>query len=332
MKHRILILIATTMLAITGCTQPDDTTAEEATTTTTATVWVETTEAATTTTTPPTTTTAGVTPTLPPDLVAKHPVVVTEGIRGPDTQAIAVWSPDADGSWPVLVLLHGYGSKGIHYNETASHIAGQGVVVFAPDYRSTEIDTADWRNVYRDVECAYRHVRSIATEYGGDLSLPITVAGHSLGALVGMGVTLNESAFAREGDFDRCPGDIPRPDQVVGLSGCYAKNAITGTTLPFDPTGHGWANHDVPIDIVVGTEDEVCEVWQSEDARQGFLDSGYSNVELTTIEHGDHFSVIFTGYENGPWYGPDVEWYALPKDPTGMEAVQAILAAIAATN
>jgi hypothetical protein len=35
--------------------------------------------------------------------------------------------------------------------------------------------------------------------------------------------------------------------------------------------------------------------------------------------------VIFTGYDNGPWYGPDVEWFSLPNDPGGVATVQTIL-------
>jgi hypothetical protein len=35
--------------------------------------------------------------------------------------------------------------------------------------------------------------------------------------------------------------------------------------------------------------------------------------------------VIFTGYDNGPWYGPDVEWFAQHNDPGGVATVQAIL-------
>ena len=62
MKHRLFILTATTLLAIAGCSQPDDTTTEEATT-----VAVETTDAAPTTAAPTTTQPITPEPTSPGD-------------------------------------------------------------------------------------------------------------------------------------------------------------------------------------------------------------------------------------------------------------------------
>ena len=271
-----------------------------------------------------TSTTSMVTPTLPPELEAKYPVELAEGVTGLDTQDIAVWSPDAEGSWPIVLILHGLGSQGMHYAETASLLASQGVVVFAPDYRSTLIPTPEWKSAYRDSECAYRHVRTIASDYGGDIDQPITIVGHSIGASVGMSMVLDEINFGPSGNFDACPGDVPRPDQLVALSGCYYKNHV-GETFPFDPAGFGWTHQDAHIELVVGSEDDVCEAWQSEDAETELVADGYDNVDLTTINDADHFSVIFTGYDNGPWYGPDVEWFSLLNDPGGVATVQTIL-------
>jgi hypothetical protein len=96
---------------------------------------------------------------------------------------------------------------------------------------------------------------------------------------------------------------VPRPDQVVALSGCYYKNHV-GETFPFDPAGFGWTHQDAETELVA---------------------DGYDNVDLTTINDADHFSVIFTRYDNGPWYGPDVEWFAQHNDPVGVATVQTIL-------
>lgn len=86
MKHRVFILMATTMLAITGCTQPDDTTAEEATTTVAATMAVETTDPATTTAAPSTTQPTATEPTTADDVI----VYVAMG----DSAAFTPPSPD----------------------------------------------------------------------------------------------------------------------------------------------------------------------------------------------------------------------------------------------
>jgi dienelactone hydrolase len=328
MSRRILPLAFVVVLLLPGCGAADDagdspgaTLASSTTTSDTTTTTI----APTTTQVPSTTSTSVmVTPTLPPALDAKYPVVLTEGVTGPDTMDIAVWAPEADGLRPIAIVFHGYGSQGIHYADMASLLASQGVVVFAPDYRSTLIPTSDWRSAYRDAECAYRHIRTIASDYGGTIDAPITVVGHSIGASVGMSLVLDEFTFSPDGPFDGCPGDVPRPDHLVALSGCHYQNQF-GLTFPFTPAEFGWAHLDANIRLVVGSEDEVCEPWQSQDAETQLIADGYSSVDLAVIDDTDHFSVIFTGYENGPWHGPDVEWIALPNDPGGVAAVEIIL-------
>ena len=76
-------------------------------------------QATTTTSAPTTSTTVDVPPTLPVEMEAKYPVVMTEGLTGPDTQEIVVWAPDAEGPWPVVMFLAGWEGKGIHYAQPA---------------------------------------------------------------------------------------------------------------------------------------------------------------------------------------------------------------------
>jgi hypothetical protein len=88
---RWLISLAAVVLLLAGCADTDDAAAD--TTLAPATTVSETT---TTTQVPSTTSTSVmVTPTLPPALDAKYPVVLTEGVTGPDTMDIAVWAPEA---------------------------------------------------------------------------------------------------------------------------------------------------------------------------------------------------------------------------------------------
>lgn len=326
------------LLLVAGCssgTTDTTTTVVDAETTTTASMVTTTTVPATTITSLATTTTVAsstttttveVPPTLPPEMEAKYPVVMTEGLTGPDTQEIVVWAPDAEGPWPVVMFLAGWEGKGIHYAQTAEMLAGQGVVVFAPDYRSKDIVTADWKNPYRDAECAYRHIRTVASEYGGDIDQPITISGHSLGANIAMTLVLFESEFGSDGPFSSCPAQVPRPDQVVELAGCHFKSGVDGSEFPFTPKTSGWTHFDAPIHLVVGSDDTVCEPWQSEEAAATLAVDGYENVELTVIDDADHFDVMFMGYEgDNEWYEPGGEWFAKPNDPGGVAAVQAIL-------
>ncbi len=217
-----------------------------------------------------TTTTVDVPPTLPREMEPKYSVVLTEGLTGPDTQDIVVWAPDADGPWPVVIFLAGWEGKGIHYARTAEMLAGQGVVVFAPDYRSQDIVTSNWKNPYRDAECAYRHIRTVASDFGGDIDQPITIAGHSLGAQVAMALALFETEFGPEGSFDRCEGDVPRPDRVLALAGCHLRSGVDGRDYPFTPNDFGWGHTDAAVHLVVGSKDRVCENHGSPLTRQRF--------------------------------------------------------------
>jgi len=80
------------------------------------------------------------------------------------TQDISVWVPEGGVSWPIVYAIHGNGADRSRWDVTAPALAGQGIVVFAPDDRSTE----PW-NYESDNECSWRYVASIAAEYGGDL-------------------------------------------------------------------------------------------------------------------------------------------------------------------
>ncbi len=280
-------------------------------------------EASVTTTAPPDATD----PESPPTAAGEYPVVMTEGVSGPDIGNITVWAPDADGEWPVVLLLAGWSGIGWHYTLTAERLAGEGVVVFAPDYRSHDI-MADWRNTYRDVECAYRHMRTVAGDFGGDLTRPVTVVGHSIGAMVSLGLALDESGFSRDGPFDRCPAEeeVPRPDRVVALSGSYYESGVDESTFSFDPATYGWSHFDADIHLVVGSDDSVCEPWQSQDAMEALVDDGFTNVELTVLEGAGHFDVIFKRWEgDGEWWEEDTEYFDLPDDPGGVGATQTML-------
>ena len=274
----------------------------------------------TTTTLPPTTTTtaAATTTVASAPVEAKYPVVVTSSLSGDDTQEISVWAPEADGSWPVVYALHGTGGDAQGLAEMATVLAGQGVVVFATDYRSELMSTPQWKDAYRDTECGYRYARSVAANYGGDLDQPVTIVGHSLGATIALAMALNESVFGPDGEFDACPGDTPRPDVVVPLSGCHYE--YQGATFDFDPAGMDWTNSEPELVLVVGTEDDVCDPRQSEDAATVLGDEGF-DTKLVEVEGGNHSNVVFYEVVDG-------EWLPVPHDPIGEEVVQISVDAI----
>lgn len=323
-RLQALLMAAVTLAA--GCSSGTaDTTATAPSTTTTVEVTItlpsSTTTAAPTTTVPATTTTDAATTTVPPaPLEAKYPVVMTTGLSGEDTQEITVWAPDADGSWPVAYALHGITSNAQDLAELATALAGQGVVVFSTDYRSELMQTAEWKDAYVDTECGYRYAHSVAADYGGDLDQPVTIVGHSMGATIALSMGLNEEVFGPDGEFSFCPGETPRPDVVVPLSGCHYE--YEGQTFAFDPVVRDFTYDESELVLVVGTEDDVCEAWQSEDAASALRDGGF-DTSLVTIDGGNHFTVIFHDIV-------DDQWLTLPGDPAGTAVVQTILDAIEA--
>ncbi|MEA2022732.1 MAG: hypothetical protein U9N79_00425, partial [Actinomycetota bacterium] len=182
----------------------------------------------------------------------------------------------------------------------------------------------EWKDVYWDSECGYRYARGVAADYGGDLDQPVTIVGHSLGATIALSLGLNTTVFGPESDrtSDICPGETPRPDVVVPLSGCHYE--YEGQEFVFDPQARDFTYDESELVLVVGTEDDVCEVWQSEDAATDLRDDGF-DTSLVLVDGGNHFTVIFHDVV-------DDEWLTLPGDPAGTAVVQTILDAIDAAG
>ena len=240
----------------------------------------------------------------------------TTVVSGEYTQKIWVTGPDADdsddwGSWPLVFAWHGLGGTGDGLSTLAEKLASNGVVVFAPTYRTTRIEQLE-----QDAECAYRYALSIAADHGADLDQPITFVGESLGATVALYGGLNEAAYGPEGTYDQCGSGVPRPDVIVPVAGCHFE--YDGVESPFDITP--FSKQDALITLVVGSDDEVCAPWQSKDAEAALLAAGY-DVEYVEIEGGNHNNVAF--YEV-----IDDEWVQLEEDPIGDEVVQAVLDAM----
>jgi hypothetical protein len=113
-----------------------------------------------TTTTAPTTTAAS----APLEGLGPFEVASTV-VSHETTQEISVFAREAEGSWPVAYMFHCYDCDRQDSAEMGKQLASHGMVVFVPDYRSTDAPVTR----EQDLECAYRYARSIAPEYGGDL-------------------------------------------------------------------------------------------------------------------------------------------------------------------
>ena len=104
------------------------------------------------------------------------------------------------------------------------------------------------------------------------------------------------------------------------IAGCYYE--YEGNTFQFDTSPY--SNEDAQIVMVVGSDDDVCEAWQSQDAAEALEVAGY-DTDLIEVTDGDHANVVFYEIVDG-------EWIPAPDDPIGDEVVQIILDAIDNSN
>jgi len=246
--------------------------------------------------------------------------VTTAVVSDETTQDILVVAPRGEGPWPVVVALHGVGGTGEDMAEIATRLAREGVVVFAPTYRSDLSTQKGLIDTVNDVECGYRFVRSIATKYGGDLHQPITFVGWSLGATAALGIGLTENVDPT-GKYVSCFSNAPRPDVIVAISGCYFE--FEGVQQSYFDVSE-WGNKDADLTLLAGDDDTTCAAWQSKDAEAQLRSAGY-DVDLVMLEGANHYAPIFHDLVNG-------EWVVIANDPPGERTVEVILDAIAANQ
>jgi dienelactone hydrolase len=237
---------------------------------------------------------------------------VVSDATAPDLRVLA---PEGEGPWPVVVALHGLGGTGQDMVELGLRLAEAGVVVFAPTY-NTDLSTPEgMTRASDDIVCAYQVARRVAPDYGGDLTQPITAVGWSLGAdfvvLGGLGPPTDSST-------GRCPGDVPDPDVVVGLSGCYFEFEGNPVTWFDDLTG--WSNKSADVYLVDGDSDTTCPASQTETLATSLRTEGY-DVTVTQLSSANHPAPIFHDEIDG-------QWQVITDDPAGEQAVDVIIDAI----
>ena len=237
---------------------------------------------------------------------------VVSDLAAPELRVLA---PEGEGPWPVVVALHGVGGTGQDMVELGSRLAEAGVVVFAPTY-NTDLSTPDGlTRASDDIVCAYQAARRVAADYGGDLTQPVTAVGWSLGADL---VVLGALGPPSDSSTGRCPGDVPDPRVVVGLSGCYY--AFEGNPVTWFDDLAGWSNKSAEVYLVDGDNDTTCPAWQTERLATSLRTEGY-DVAVTQLSSANHPAPIFHHERDG-------EWQVITDDPAGEQAVEIIIDAI----
>jgi dienelactone hydrolase len=241
--------------------------------------------------------------------------VTSQFVSDPTTPELRVLAPDGEGPWPVAVALHGIGGTGQDMVELGTRLAKAGVVVFEPTY-NTDLSTPEGlTKASDDLACAYEVARRIAPEHGGDLSRPVTAVGWSLGADL---VVLGGLGPPSDGSTGRCPGELPDPDVVVALSGCYYEFEGNPVTWFDDLTG--WSNKSADVHLVGGDNDTTCPASQTERLATSLRTEGY-DVAVTRLSTATHGAPIFHDERDG-------QWQVITDDPAGERAVEIILDAI----
>ena len=219
--------------------------------------------------------------------------VTRELVSHETTQEILVFAPDAEGSWPTVIALHGLDGSAEDVAETSRRLAERGFVVFAPTYRTDMSSEQGAMNASRDLICAGWYADSIAEDHGGDPESPLTLLGWSLGA----GYVL-EGALIEDldpaGDLLPCSVASLETDVVVAVAGCHY--GFGDAEFDFDVSG--WSNHDTTVVLAVGEDDVHCEPWQSEDASEELRSHGY-DVDYVVFEDADHFSPFYLDFVDG---------------------------------
>jgi len=252
--------------------------------------------------------------------------VKTTVVSHANTQDITVFEPQGTGPFPIVLALHGINGKGSDLTELATRLARTGLVVFAPTYRSDLTTNEGLLQTVIDTECAYRYVRSIAADHGGDLAQPVTFVGWSMGATLALQGGLTEE-IDPTGQVLPCVGEVPRADVIVAISGCHDDfDFPEGAVLDFyNPST--WGNKDAHVVLVHGDADTNCPPRHSKDAFAELQRRGY-DAKLVMLPGADHFAPVFHEGINGGKGG----MIAAPDSPAGKRTVEVILDAIASAK
>jgi dienelactone hydrolase len=208
------------------------------------------------------------------------------------TQDVHLFAPRDAAAAPVVVALHGIDGSGKDMGAFATRLARAGMVVFAPTYRSGDLATpAGLGHVSEDLACGYRLARTTAPRHGGDLTQPVTALGWSLGADLAVLGGLSEPS-----PDEPCAGDVPRPDVVVGISGCYYEYQGRPVTWFDDVSSLG--NEDADVYLLAGERDATCPAWQSRRLADTLRDAGY-RVHLVRLPGADHYAPVFHQMREG---------------------------------
>ena len=194
---------------------------------------------------------------------------------------VTVYAPDADGEFPLVVMVHGYAAAASDYETLDTELAAAGFVVAAPDFprSSRAVTTSPSRDIVgqaTDVSFVLDqllNLQTVPTEVFGSISDgPVAVMGHSDGGVTAAGVAFNSAAAD-----PRIGAAVVMSGGAFGFSGSW----FTGETTP-------------ALLAIHGTADEVNPYASSE----SLYDEAAGSKMLVAVDGGSHVGP-FTGSING---------------------------------
>jgi dienelactone hydrolase len=247
--------------------------------------------------------------------------LTTAMVSDETTGQLFVSAPDAEGSWPVVVMLHGIGGDPHEMDRLATTVAEQGNVVFNMAW--------DPAGDLMDVVCGYRYAESIAARYGGNPE-HVAAVGYSAGAVVALlGATSTEPEVPVS-DMQLCSlvdGRVSPPAQsgvvlpavLVMIAPCMFE--YEGQSFRTEPQD---GNTDLQITVVSGENDTVCEPWQQRDGVELLRDAG-REARLVSVPAADHLALVYNDIVDGQ---QDI----VPDSPAGQRTTQTIVDTIASAH
>ncbi|MEO8679933.1 MAG: alpha/beta hydrolase [Vicinamibacterales bacterium] len=233
---------------------------------------------------------------------------VTRGVQFAAPQGVPltvdIYQPRATGRVPTVVQIYGGAwQRGVPGDDEvfARHVASQGYVVFAIDYRHAP--TWKWPAQQEDVRAALEWIRAHAPEYEADPS-KLAIVGRSAGAQLAMVTALQDRAVSAVvsyyGPVNLARGwrEPPRPDPI-GSRGVL--EAYVGGTPDQVPDRYREASPITYVSataprslLIYGARDHVVQARFGRELHEALLAAG-ARSELVVLPWAEHAFDIVTG-------------------------------------